>query len=139
VLPNIRGATFVVLGFTILLAPAYREFVSRQPAFLSGWEMFSGKGLDLFEVRFERLGPDGKRVPIDYLSEFGDANTGRTPPTPRRLRRETDAYDIARRLCATDRSALYMRLRDATRAGWRVVNDGSQDMCHAKAKGGIPR
>lgn len=96
--------------------------------------MFSGIALDLFEVTFETLDVDGKRVPVDRFSLLGYAEPERAPRNVRTLKTRNEVWVLAKRMCTQlgPKASLYARLRDATRRGWKTLEDGSIDFCAAR-------
>jgi hypothetical protein len=134
-----RALVFFLSASFIVLGPAYRLVARDSPRYAIRWEMFSGIARDLYEVRFETTGAAGDRVEIDRFRQLGYSDSWSAPRTLRTVKRENEAWDIARSLCRTlsPNQPLFMTLRDATRAGWTTVVDGSQDVC-PKANGQAP-
>jgi len=129
---ELRAIAFVVCAVFILLGPAYRQVLGGERP-LPRWEMFSGTALDLYEVKLEAQVGDGPRHPIDRFDVLGYDDPRQAPANVRLLTREADVQSLADRVCARlgAGAQLFMRVRDATRRGWRVINDGQTNMCKA--------
>jgi hypothetical protein len=132
----VRRIAFFACAAFIVLAPGYRQFVEAAPPYTIRWEMFSGIATDLFEVSYATLAADGTRVPLDRFSTLGFPEPSQAPRNVRTIKQEAEAWNIARALCRTlgPGKPVFMQLRDATRRGWKLVEDGSQDVCQRSAQ-----
>jgi hypothetical protein len=127
---RIRRVGFVLLASFILFGPSYAAFERDAPGHLPRWRMFGGIGLDIYEMRLEReIG--GRRVAIERDERV--TRRGSTPPGRLAIRRKESAWRLVRQLCRTDGGPIYMRLRDARRSGWKLLEDGTRDVCAVKA------
>ena len=128
--PAYRAFAFVVCAAFILLGPAYGQvFGGSVP--LPRWEMFSATALDVYEVKLEAQWGDQPRHAIDRFAVLGYDDPRQAPASVRLLTKESDARSLVSRICAKlgPGAQVYMRLRDATRSGWRVINDGQTNVC----------
>ena len=127
----VRSVSFFVCAAFILFAPAHRVLTNNAPPYAIRWEMFSGIARDLYEVTFETEDAGGTRVPVDRFQVLGYDDPSQAPRAVRTVKQEGEAWILVRRLCAAlgERRPLYMKLRDATRGGWKVVEDGKRDVC----------
>jgi hypothetical protein len=126
---ELRAIAFVCCTAFIALAPGYRELVGGSLP-VPRWQMFSGIALDLYRVKFESSA-DGKRQDVDRYALLGYENPLKAPRWVRLIRSESEAYALASRLCRRlgSDAELYMHLDDATRLGWRSLNDGTGNVC----------
>jgi len=127
----VRGVSFFLSAAFILFAPAYRVFSDDAPSYAIRWEMFSGIARDLYEVTFETTDASGARVPVDRFELLGYPDAWSAPRSVRTVKQESEAWALARVMCRAlgERRPLFMKLRDATRRGWSVVEDGQHDVC----------
>lgn len=127
----VRSVLFFVSAAFIVFAPAYRVFSDSAPPYAVRWEMFSGIARDLYEVTFETEDAAGARVAVDRFEVLGYDDPWTAPRAVRTVKQEGEAWALARRLCAAlgEHRPLYMKLRDATRGGWKIVEDGKSDVC----------
>ncbi|MFT3928023.1 MAG: hypothetical protein QM778_36180 [Myxococcales bacterium] len=127
----VRGLLFFLSAAFILVAPAYRALSSDAPPYAVKWEMFSGIARDLYEVSFETTDATGARVALDRFEVLGYADPWVAPRNVRLVKQEAEAWALARALCRElgEQRPVFMKLRDATRRGWTVVEDGSNDVC----------
>ncbi len=134
VLSALRAFAFVVFGLFIWVAPGYGELAKSPPKYVVRWKMFSGIALDLFEVSFETVDARGQRKPVDRFALLGYPEPEKAPRNVRTLRTQAEVWALAKRMCAQmgGNAPLYARVRDATRAGWKTIQDGSADFCKAR-------
>lgn len=127
----LRAPAFLACAAFIALAPAYHQLFNGDKP-LPRWEMFGGTALDLYEVKLETKGEDGARKPLDRFKVLGYDDPRRAPANVRLLTKETDVRSLADRVCARlgANAEVYMRVRDATRSGWHVVDDGQTNVCN---------
>jgi hypothetical protein len=127
----VRSILFFLSAAFIVLAPGYRVLSDHAPPYAVRWEMFSGIARDLYEVSFETEDATGARVALDRFEVLGYDDPWLAPRGVRTVKQEGEAWALARRLCAALGSRpLYMKLRDATRAGWKIIEEGTSDVCH---------
>ena len=95
------------------------------------WEMFGGTALDVYGIKLEAQIGDGPRHEIDRFAVLGYDDPFQAPASVRLITKESDANTLATRICTRlgSDAKVYMRLQDARREGWRVINDGSQNVC----------
>ena len=127
-----RGALFLFLTAWIWLGPAYRQVFGGESPYVNRWRMFSGVGLGLLEVKYERELPGGERERLDHYRLLG--YRGRDD-APRSLSHITD-FGVAQRvgmaLCRrlSPGSRVYLQARRAVLDGWRLIIDtDGRDLC----------
>lgn len=124
----LRTSVFLGSAAFIMLAPGYPQALGGKSKVVPRWEMFSGIGSDVYEVKFE-ISDGEKRREVDRFEALGYQDPLGAPRTVRLVKSEVEAWALARRLCARGHAPLYMRLRDARRSGWRTIEDGREEVC----------
>ncbi len=114
----------------IWLAPVPRQVFGRYVHGLRNWMMFSGVGLEVTEVRYWQVLPDGGERP---LSRADLTAAGVKEPRAGRFSDEEDALATARRLCRELGAGadVRFRLRKATRKGWQAQPGADTNQCGA--------
>jgi hypothetical protein len=126
----VRTILFFSCAAFILLAPAYRQLFDGAVK-VPSWTMFSTTGLDVYKVKFETDAEGGGRRVLDRFDVLGYENPVAAPLKVRLITDPSEARTLAKRLCKAlgGNQPVYMRLEDARRDGWRVINDGSTNAC----------
>jgi hypothetical protein len=129
----LRLAAFVVLVGFMAFGPCYRQALGGRSRVFRPWWMFAGMGLGVVEAHFFERRPDGSERPIDRFALLGHGDAQHAPRELRRLVGREATLALARRLCdAVGPGAdVRARARIATRAGWRALESGEQNLCLA--------
>jgi hypothetical protein len=129
-----RGIAFAVLAAWIAFAPSYRQVFGGTDRHANRWTMYAGVALDLIEVRYRRDAPDGPA--IDYYRTLGYADPAKAPERLRRITNLARARRIGFELCEQlgTGARVYLRAREATPDGFRVVAEGTGDLCADPAR-----
>jgi hypothetical protein len=128
----VRACLFTIFALFILIVPAYTHVLGEKSPYAPRWIMFSGMALAQLEVRLEGRPRDGsKPVLLDRYEILGYAGIYQAPRSIWRVASESEARVLARQLCKRvgERMEVHMRLRKATRDGWKMIDEGKRDAC----------
>jgi hypothetical protein len=134
----LRGCVFAVLTTFIVVAPGMAEYARGVgPRWLPRWDMFAGSGLKVVELKLETLDDQGRRVPVDRFEVLGHDGRWDAPENVRLVREVRDVRKLAHELCRkmNDRP-LFVRVRSATRDGFKIHDEGKRDVCAGPRQGG---
>jgi hypothetical protein len=129
---RLRALAFVTALIWIVGAPFYTQLLHpRVP--LYAWDMFGKRGLDLVELRLERVAAAGPREPVERTRVLGYARPWDAPRERRRIVGEDGLHRAVAELCTrlgpgTD-LRVHARLAIAGGDGWRVLDDGAKNAC----------
>jgi hypothetical protein len=129
----LRALAFVVVLAWIVGAPFYRQGLDGKNKHARAWIMFSGIALNAVDARFYQRKPDGTDVLLDRYAVLGM----KRPSTPRsrHVRGKHGTWGISKQLCQKLGPGADIRVdsRRATRTGWVVDYDLSENLCKAPA------
>lgn len=117
---NLRAAAFVLLVLLIAFGPAYQQVFGRENLALRAWVMFQGYGLNIFQVRFRVIRPDGTSENIRWMEMLGYPDARQAPAELRKITSIGKTFEIAKevRRQVPRNSELYMSVRMSGPDGW---------------------
>lgn len=124
---RLRLGLFIAIAAFIVGGPVAVQMFGVRSPLVRSWIMFSTPGLGVVDASFARLQADGSLLPLDRFAMLGATRDGKL----RRIETREELASIARRLCDVAGPAADIRIvaRQATRDGWRIVEDGSASVC----------
>lgn len=124
---RLRLVVFVAVAVFIIGGPAAIQIFGVRTTIFRSWIMFSAPGLGVIDASFARLQADGTLLPLDRFAMLDAARDSKI----RRIESRDELASIAGRLCETAGPAADIRVvaRQATRSGWRVIEEGTASVC----------
>lgn len=133
----LRAIVFVPLAGFMLFGPFYTQILGNASPYLREWIMFSGLGVGFDEVRFSRLGADGKAEPLDRFELMGYRQRHKAPTWLTRIPDYDTSLRIGHLLCHRlgDGADVRIESRRATIRGWTPGHRGDRNVCLTKPAG----
>lgn len=137
---RLRAAIFALLACFMLFGPFYKQVLGKRSMIFRQWTMFSGLGVGFDEVRFTRIGPDGRPQALDRFKMMGYEKRYEAPMWLKRIPDYDTSLRIGHLLCHTLGEDADVRIasRRATPNGWVTRHRPDRDVCLTKPKGRVP-
>lgn len=128
----LRAAVFAAITAWLTIGPLVRGTLNQEHMkWLPRWEMFGLYGRQICDVRYVQHHPDGKLSRVDWVETLGRSRDW-DRRKHNRIRDNTDAFRIGRRLCPTlegDPPDLRMRVMCGSSTTWKRKEWGKINVC----------
>lgn len=129
--PSFKLILFLIITAFIFLGPLYRQVLGGENSIFRNWVMWSGMGIGLYDLRLYSENERGEKYFINFKSEIKNNYSNAQYRQLRKLRTSIEVLKAVKLVCENhnQKSSISMKLRKATREGWKTVYDRNNNVC----------
>ena len=133
---RLRLLIFILLVLFMFLGPFYKQIIKGKSYIFREWIMFSGLSFGIYDIQLTEHLKDGSKTPVNYIDELNiDKKSNKNYYW--RVKDPQHVLRILKSVCIKSQTSnpyISLRLKYATRKGWKVIHDNEENVCNRNFK-----
>ena len=132
---RLRLLLFILLVLFMLIGPFYKQIINGKSYIFREWIMFSGLSFGIYDIQLTEHLKDGSKIPVNYIEKLKIKK--KSNKNYWRVMNPQHVLRILKSVCIESQTSypyISLKLKYATRKGWKVVHDNEENICNRNFK-----
>ena len=132
---RLRLLLFTVLVLFMLIGPFYKQIIKGKSYIFREWIMFSGLSFGIYDIQLTEHLKDGSKIPVNYIEKLNIKK--KSNKNYWRVMNPQHVLRILKSVCIESQTSypyISLKLKYATRKGWKVIHDNEENICNRNFK-----